>query len=211
MQTLLRSVDEPGWLADAVEFLRRHQPIVIPTDTVYGLAALAADHIAVERIFTVKERPPDRPLPVFPASLERTEEVVELGDRGRRLVETFWPGALTVVARRRMTFNSRGLLGQNTVGVRLPDSAPVLELLAAAGEPLAVTSANRSGAGSVATAPEAVAALDGLVPLVIDGGVLAGQESSVIDITRGLAVLLRDGAIDADRLSRALGEPVARE
>ncbi len=204
MNTELIAASDPASLDRVAALLDAGEVVGIPTDTVYGLAALAEHEPAVRRCFAVKERPPDRPLPIFPASVNDAGAVVELGPSGAALAARFWPGALTIVAPLAAGFSSAATLGLPTAGVRLPAHTWVLALLARMGRPLAVTSANRSGAGSVSTAAEVLSELDGLVPLVVDSGRAGGLESTIVDITSHDAGFLRLGAIPQEEVERCL-------
>lgn len=209
MQTQICAGDDAECLARASDSLLRGEIVALPTDTVYGLAAVATNKGAVQRVFDVKGRPPERPLPVFVASVELAAGVAVLGVLGQRLAAAFWPGGLTIVAERAEGFVSAALLGGSTVGVRIPDCAPALSVLRRCGVPLAVTSANRSGSKSLTTAAEVARSLDGLIPLIVDGGRLPGMESTVIDITTRPAQILRPGVIPRTALEAVLGAPVA--
>ena len=209
-ETVVLAAEDPRALECAVALLEDGQVVAIPTDTVYGLAAIAENDDAVSRIFALKDRPPDRPLPIFPVDCGQAGDVADLGAGGRALASTFWPGALTIVARRAAGFRSAALLGYETVGLRLPADDFVLALLRRVGRPLAVTSANRSGAGSVTTAAEVVDRLAGLVPLVVDGGAGSGADSTIIDITAQPARLLRAGDVPLDAVRAVLAAAAVR-
>lgn len=204
MRTEAVAAREASSLEHAAALIEAGEVVAIPTDTVYGLAVLAESEPAVARCFAVKDRPPDRPLPIFPASISAIGAVVELGPRGTRLAQCFWPGALTIVAPIARGFSSAATLGLPTAGVRLPSNEWVLALLARIGRPLAVTSANRSGAGSVSTAAEVRAGLDGRIPLIVDGGPAGGLESTIVDITKDQPAILRQGAISYVEVERCL-------
>ena len=188
----------------AVAALDAGEPIVIPTDTVYGLAVRPDLAEAVKRIFEVKERPEERALPVLGADAEMLEAVARFDDAARRLSGTFWPGPLTLVLTRAAGFDhDLGGVADGTVAVRVPDFGPTLELLARTG-PLAVTSANRSGAPPAVTVKEARAALGDAIEVFIDGGRVGGAPSTVLGLAAEPA-LLRDGALGRGALEEVLG------
>jgi L-threonylcarbamoyladenylate synthase len=179
---------------DAAEAaLRAGATIVLPTDTVYGLAALASSTDAVARIYELKDRPP-LPIPVLVDSLEQARALVATTDAAERIARTFWPGPLTIVLPRR---DARG-----TLGVRCPDHDFVRSLAARVG-PLAVTSANRHGVPTPRSASEAAASLAGDVALVIDGGNCDGVSSTVVDATGPDLVMIRVGPILEEQLRQA--------
>lgn len=183
----------------AVAALRLGRLVVVPTDTVYGVAGLPRAHGAVAAIFSTKGRPEDRPIAVLAASVQDLEGIVILDDRARRLAERFWPGPLTIVLPRAPLF-SHDIGGDNspTVGVRIPKHEVALELLSRTG-PLAVSSANRSGAPPATTIEEARTALGSSVAVYVDGGRCAGDVSSVVSLVNEPEVL-REGAIPADQI-----------
>jgi L-threonylcarbamoyladenylate synthase len=176
------SVDE------AAEVLTGGGVVAVPTDTVYGLAALADDPTAVELLFALKHRPREVQVPVLVADVAQAQSIAVVASSAvERLLAAFWPGALTVVLDR--------LDGSGTVGVRCPASAVVRQLCRAVG-PLATTSANVHGEPPLTTAV-AVTAQFGESLAVIDGGLCDGVPSTVIDCTDGAGpVLLRAGGVD---------------
>ncbi len=184
-------------IADA---LRAGEPIVLPTDTVYGIAALAADAPAVEGIFSAKKRPVDTRIAALVADLSQAHELVELPAEGRRLAETFWPGALTIVAPRRSGCDL-AVGDESTVGVRCPDHPLVRELARRVG-PIAATSANRHGQPTPTTAAD-VAVVFPKILMVIDGGPIDGSASTVVSVVDGVEVL-REGPITAADIDAAL-------
>jgi L-threonylcarbamoyladenylate synthase len=174
---------------------------VIPTDTVYGLACDAFSPDGVEALLTAKGRGRDMPVPVLVGSAGTLDGLVyQLGDVGRRLVEAFWPGGLTLVTRHQPSLawdlgDTRG-----TVAVRMPLHPVALELLALTG-PLAVSSANRSGMPPATTADEAEQQLGDAVAVYLDGGPSGDPvPSTIVDLTGDVPRLRRAGAIDLHRL-----------
>ena len=183
-------------VAAAAEALCRGEAVGVPTDTVYGLAADAADADAIQQLFELKDRPSERRIAVLVADLAGAESLVELTARARRLTECFWPGPLTIVAPRRP--DSPPHLGTGTtIGVRLPDD-DIMGAIAASG-PLAVTSANLHGGPTPSTA-EGVAELFPALRLVIDGGPRPGASSTVVDMTGSTPTVLREGPIGLDEI-----------
>ncbi len=169
--------------------------VLLPTDTVYGLAALRRSAPAVDRLYELKGRPAAVPIAVLVASYEQALELVAPpSDAVRRLVEAYWPGPLTVVLAARD--------GGPTIGVRCPDHPFVRDLAARVG-PLSTTSANRHGAPTPSAAADAAAALTGEVGLVIDGGVIAGTASTVVDGTDDALAVLREGPISPEQVRQA--------
>lgn len=184
---------------EAIAALERGEVIVMPTDTVYGLAARPDVPGAVAGIFAIKQRPREKPLPVLAAHIDALRDVVEVDERARRLADAFWPGPLTLVLPRATAFTcDLGGSSSRTVGVRVPALDAALELLHRTG-PLAVTSANRSGSPPAATMDEARTALGRDVRVFIDGGHVGGAPSTVLELAPRPRVL-REGALSREEL-----------
>ena len=183
-------------MTDALDALRQGSVVVIPTDTVYGLACLPDRPGSVRKIFELKGRPDEKPLPVLGDGLGSLHGVAEFDDRAVRLATSYWPGPLTLVLPRAPGFTyDLGGDGTATVAVRVPANEVVLELLAASG-PLAVTSANRSG-DPPATSIEEAREIFGAGPAAyVDGGPCRGEPSTVLSLV-GAPTVLRDGPLAA--------------
>lgn len=181
--------------------------VAFPTETVYGLGAVAASTEAVERIFAAKGRPSDNPLIVHIAHREQADELAaEISGLERRLMERFWPGPLTLVLPLRPgAVSPLVTAGLDTVAVRMPDHPLALRLIAAAGAPLAAPSANRSGRPSPTTAQHVMEDLGGRIAGVLDGGPAGiGLESTVVRVdNEGRIHVLRPGGVTAAELRAA--------
>lgn len=193
----------PEALERAVAVLRAGEAIVVPTDTVYGLAALPSVAGAVDRLFALKGRPADMPIAVLVAGLEQTEALADLSSTARRLAEAFWPGPVTMVLPRRPGVDLPLGEPHQTIGIRWPDH-PVIAALAAEVGPLATTSANRTGQPTPEGAADAAAALTGPVGAILDGGPCAGTASTVVDLTGSEIRVLREGAVTEGEVRAAL-------
>jgi L-threonylcarbamoyladenylate synthase len=196
-------------IEDAAKALRGGELVVIPTDTVYGLAARPDDPVATARIFAAKRRPRDLSLPVLVPSLVAARAVASFDDRADRVASVLWPGGLTLILLR--TEASRAWeLGANadSIGVRVPRHPLALALLELTG-PLAVTSANLSGEPPARTCDELHAVFGDQVAVYLcrdDGG--EGVASTVLDLAHGDARLLRSGALDAEEIAQLMGPGV---
>lgn len=194
-------------VASAATALRAGQVIGIPTDTVYGLAVDPFVPGASARVFTAKRRPRGVHLAVLVSGVDQALSLVgDVPPAARRLIDAYWPGALTLVLRRR-----EGLaidLGDDaaTVGVRCP-AHPLSRALCAAAGPLATTSANLHGEPPLTTAPEVADTFAGRVGLVLDAGPCAGIPSSVVDCTGDEPIVLREGAVSAGEVQGAARGP----
>jgi tRNA threonylcarbamoyl adenosine modification protein (Sua5/YciO/YrdC/YwlC family) len=175
---------------DAVAALQRGEVIVVPTDTVYGVASLPA---STARLFEVKERPTDVALPVLVADRAQAESIAVFSPRAAQLADEHWPGGLTIVLPRAPGFDADlGGTDASTVGVRVPDHE-VPRAIARRVGPLVTTSANLHGRPTPATAADAARELG--VAVWIDGGVLGGAPSTVVRVEGDSVVVLRQGAI----------------
>ena len=195
---LLARVDE------VVEVLESGGVVVLPTDTVYGLAALASSPAAVERVFALKGRQADVPIAVLCASTAQALALADPVPGVEQVADRFWPGPLTLVLPRRAGVDLR--LGEptHTIGLRVPDHELVRAIAERVG-PIATTSANRHGAPTPATATAAAASLVEPPDLVVDGGRLEATASTVIDATQTPWAVLREGAIGGAEVLRIAG------
>lgn len=186
--------------------------VVVPTDTVYGLAAALSHSEAVEAIYRVKQRPIDKPIALLVDSIEDVESVAaSIPAVARALMDQFWPGGLTLILPRRPDVPDVVAAGGPTIAVRMPAHPVPRALARRLGQPLPTTSANKSGKPSPRTAEEAAREIGDEVSLILNAGPAPGGiESTVIDPTRTPPVILREGAISADALAAALGTPVVR-
>ena len=187
-------------MTDVVDALRAGAVVVIPTDTVYGLACLPRIPAAVQRIFELKGRPGDMPLPVLGDGVGALEDVAVFSDRAAELARTFWPGPLTLVLPRARGFTYDLGGDDSTVGVRVPQNAVTLEVLGETG-PLATTSANRTGEPPTTGVVEARAIFGDDVAAYVDGGPCRGLPSTVLSLV-GPERVLREGALSVTELGK---------
>lgn len=184
------------------------QPVAVPTETVYGLAADARDSTAVARIYAAKGRPDFNPLIVHVPDLAAAEGLGVFGDAERALASRFWPGPLTLVVPQTADcpVASIATAGLDTIAIRVPGHRAMQALLAATGAPLAAPSANASGRVSPTRAEHVLASLDGRIALVIDDGpTMAGVESTIVRVRDGAVEVLRPGPVTAAMLAEASG------
>lgn len=194
-------------LAVALEALEQGHPIVLPTDTVYGVGVIPSVPGAVEALFQAKRRTETNPLPVLGDGVDSLAAVVQFDDVALEFARRFWPGPLTLVLRRAHGWNHYlGGSDRDTVAVRVPKCEIACELLARSG-PLAVSSANRSGGEPATTVAEAREALRGFVDVYIDGGTRSGAASTVLSLV-GPPTVLREGRIPASQLSPRGSSPL---
>ena len=193
-------------LAEAEAALRRGELVVMPTDTVYGIAAEAFDPVAVDGLLKAKGQGRDMPPPVLVGTVRAAMALVmDLDDAGKDLIEEFWPGALTIVCRSSPTLVWDLGDTKGTVAVRMPLHQLALDLLKRTG-PLAVSSAKLAGTPTLpCTVAEAAAQLGDSVTVYLDGGPCPGDvPSTIVDLTGTVPRLLRQGVIPADRLREVI-------
>lgn len=209
MQTLVESISKQS-LAHAAQLLQAGEVVAFPTETVYGLGANALDTTAIEKIYTAKGRPSDNPLIVHIASQEQLEQLVSaIPERAKILIQSFWPGPLTLVFPKSKIVPDIITAGGETVAIRWPSHPVALDLIRKSGVPIAAPSANLSGKPSPTKAEHVFEDLHGRIPLILDGGPTdIGLESTVLDVSGEMAVLLRPGKISKEELEEILGEEV---
>jgi L-threonylcarbamoyladenylate synthase len=195
-------------IAKAAELLLGGELVAFPTETVYGLGALATDDKAVARIYAAKERPTFNPLISHVPHVEAAFELGEFSADALKLAARFWPGPLTLVVPRWSTCDVSLLAssGLPSLAIRVPQHPIALELLRAVGKPVAAPSANPSGRISPTTAQHVRDALGDKVSMILDGGPCAvGVESTVVSFLEGKATLLRPGGLAREIIEVALG------
>jgi len=193
--------------------LRQGGIVAFPTDTVYGLGAGANIPQAVERVYQVKERPQNMALPLLLAHTSQISEVAEFVPQvAWLLADKFLPGALTIVLYKAKSISDIITAGGKTVAVRVPAHSVPVALAQGLGAPVVGTSANLSGKPSALAAGEVYSQFGDNIDLVIDGGRCpGGRESTIIDVTGKVPVVLREGAISMEELQQVCGEIVFRE
>jgi L-threonylcarbamoyladenylate synthase len=200
---------QPSEIARAVDLLAAGQLVAFGTETVYGLGADACNPDAVAAIFAAKQRPRFNPLICHYARADTAFAHVQPNEIARRVADSFWPGPLTMVLPRRPDCPVALLAGAGlaTLAVRVPAHSVAQRLITAFGGPLAAPSANRSGALSPTSAQHVLAGLGGRIAAVIDSGQCrVGLESTVIDLTGPIPVLLRPGGVSLESLQAAIGQ-----
>ena len=191
-------------IQSALEILQSGGIIAFPTDTVYGLGALAFNNTAIESIYTAKNRPIEKAIPILIADIDDLEMVAsDVPDMARIFASRFWPGPLTCVVPKKQTL-PLAVSATSTVAVRIPDHQDARALLRVTG-PMAVTSANISGQASPSTAQEVYDQLNDRIPLILDGGrTYGGVPSTLVDCTGEKPVILREGPVSLSELLAAL-------
>jgi L-threonylcarbamoyladenylate synthase len=198
-------------LREAALLIRAGEPVAVPTETVYGLAADATDSQAVAGIYSAKGRPSFNPLIVHVADMEMARRLADFSPQAERLAARFWPGALTMVLPVRADSGLSPLVmaGLPTVALRLPAHPAMRALIRESGRPLAAPSANRSGSISPSRAEHVLASLNGKIRMILDEGPTSeGLESTIAAPEADRIRLLRPGPVTAAMLEEASGLPV---
>ncbi|QUG40490.1 threonylcarbamoyl-AMP synthase [Psychrobacillus sp. INOP01] len=213
MKTTITIVDnlstKQSSYTQAVDLLTKGEVVAFPTETVYGLGAIATSEEAVAKIFKAKGRPQDNPLIVHIGSKEEikafTRDIPKLAEV---CMDTFWPGPLTLILPLKAdTLAKNVTAGHQTVGVRIPEHTIALELLKQLKQPVAAPSANKSGKPSPTKAAHVYRDLEGKIPLILDGGTTGiGLESTVIDFVSEIPTILRPGGVTKEMLEKVIGQ-----
>lgn len=195
-------------ISQAADLLKKNEVIAFPTETVYGLGGNAESDEAVQKIFEAKGRPSDNPLIIHIAEINQLNRFAKnIPENAKILMGTFWPGPLTLVLNKRDGFLSeKATAGLSTVAVRMPDHPVALAVIKESGLPIAAPSANRSGKPSPTTAKHVADDLDGRIAGIVDGGPTGvGVESTVLDCTEPVPVILRPGGITKEQIEKVIG------
>jgi L-threonylcarbamoyladenylate synthase len=208
-------VDDPDFypqmhkfIEEAAGLLRNNELVAFPTETVYGLGGNALADETVEKIYAAKGRPSDNPLILHIADKEQLNSLVrEISPLACALMEAFWPGPLTLVMPKKQGVANRASAGLDTLAIRMPDHPLALALIRETGLPIAAPSANLSGRPSPTTAQHVLQDLNGRIAGVLDGGPTGiGVESTVVDVTGNVPVILRPGGVTLEQITEVAGD-----
>ncbi len=208
METKFKKVDKQGLVvAEAAAVLREGGLVAFPTETVYGLGANALNAEASAKIYGAKGRPSDNPLIVHIAEKNRVYELAEnVPEVAEKLMEAFWPGPLTIIFSKAACIPDTITGGLGTVGIRFPDHPAALALIQEAGVPIAAPSANTSGKPSPTRAEHVWTDMQGRIDWILDGGEVGiGVESTIIDVTGQVPMILRPGFITREMIAQVIG------
>ena len=212
MQTIIKKIGEncidQEIMNEAGELLKSGALVAFPTETVYGLGANALDEKASAKIYAAKGRPSDNPLIIHIADMEKLAYITaEIPQAAIKLAEKFWPGPLTMVLKKSEVVPLGTTGGLNTVAVRMPSHPIALEMIRAGGGYIAAPSANTSGRPSPTLASHVADDMDGIIPMILDGGAVGiGIESTIVDLTEEIPTILRPGFITKEMLEEVVGE-----
>jgi len=192
-------------VSDAVEAFKNGKVIVYPTDTVYGVGVNALDPHAVFKIFKIKERPLNKALPVAVSGLRMVKRLAIITEKAEKLMKTFWPGALTIILRRRSEIPDVVTGGKIGIGLRVPNHIVPLSIIKTLKQPIIATSANLHGNVNPVDVDEVLKQLGERVNLIIDGGRVSGTPSTVIDVLKEPPLIVRKGSITEEMIERIIG------
>ena len=193
--------------SQAVDLLKQGEVVAFPTETVYGLGAIATNDEAVKKIYVAKGRPSDNPLIVHIGTKEELHTYVqEIPEVAVQCMDVFWPGPLTIILQAKPNYFAESVSKLPTIGFRMPDHPVALELLQQLKKPVAAPSANRSGKPSPTKAEHVMEDLNGFIACVVDGGETGiGLESTVLDVTLETPTILRPGGVTKEMLESVIG------
>ncbi|MBL6466102.1 MAG: threonylcarbamoyl-AMP synthase [Peptostreptococcus stomatis] len=212
MKTLIKEIDvnkpDKDLIAVFASMLASGKTVIFPTETVYGLGANALDEEAAAKIYQAKGRPSDNPLLVHVADKEDVYDLVEnIDNRAKLLMDRFWPGPLTIVFKKKDIIPDRTSGGLDTVAIRMPSDQVARNLIRQAGVPIAAPSANISGRPSPTKPEHIIRDMDGRVDGILVGGSCNyGVESTIVDLSGDVAMVLRPGSITLEMLGEVLGQ-----
>lgn len=194
-------------IKEAAKIINEGGTVVFPTETVYGIGADALNDEAVDKIFRAKGRPQDNPLIVHISSFDELNDLAsEIPERAKILADKFWPGPMTMILNKKDALSDKITAGLDTAAIRLPSNEIALALIKESKKPIAAPSANTSGKPSPTEVSHVIEDLMGKVDMIIDGGsTYIGLESTVVDMTMDIPMILRPGGITLKDIKEVLG------
>jgi L-threonylcarbamoyladenylate synthase len=190
-------------IEETVEALKNHNSVALPTDTVYGLAVLYGDLKDLQHLKVLKDRDANKPIPFMVNTVEMMETIAQVDERTKKIVDTFLPGALTLVLPVLPSLDRTYTNGKDTIAIRIPDEPFILQVIEKLKTPLLVSSANQSGQPAALSVEQVQEQLPN-VDVIVSGQCARQQASTIVDCTKEELVILREGPISLEELNRSL-------
>ena len=190
----------------AVDVIKNGGIIVYPTDTLYGLGVNALNSEAVLKVFNAKRRPLNKPLPLVVSGIDMASKLALITKEARKLMNVFWPGALTIILKKKLVVPSIVVSGGTSVGLRMPNHPVPLMIIKMCGFPLIATSANKHGKPNLLGIQEAIRQIGNQVDLILDCGKSGGEPSTIIDLTKMTPRIVRKGPVSKKMLEKEVGD-----
>ena len=190
-------------IEETVVALKNHNSVALPTDTVYGLAVLYGDLKDLQHLKDLKDRDANKPIPFMVNGIEMMESIAQVDERTKKIVETFLPGALTLVLPVSKSLDPTYTNGKDTIAIRIPDEPFILQVIEKLKTPLLVSSANQSGQPAALSVEQVQEQLPN-VDVIISGQCARQQASTIVDCTKEELVILREGPISLEELNASL-------
>ncbi len=187
-------------LEEVVQALKKGKVIAFPTDTVYGIGVVYDQEDALHKLKQAKKRPDEKPIPMMVSSLAQIDEVAEIDSSHKELLETFMPGAFTIVVKRKESVPAYVSNGLDTIAIRMPDDAFVCAIMDALEKPLLVSSANISAQTSCSNSDDVLKQLDGRMDGIVAGYSKSDTPSTIVDLTKDTIRILREGMISKEEI-----------
>lgn len=204
----LRQASSAEVIQTAAKILQEGGLVAFPTETVYGLGGNGLDSAACEKIYLAKGRPSDNPLILHISEIEELDRIVaEVSPQAKALMDAFWPGPLTMIFKKKDIVPAKATGGLDTVAVRFPNHPVARAIIRAAGLPIAAPSANSSGKPSPTRASHVEYDLNGKIDMIVDGGAAEwGLESTIVDVSDEISMILRPGAVTKEMIEEVVGQ-----
>ena len=204
----LRQASSAEVIQTAAKILQEGGLVAFPTETVYGLGGNGLDSAACEKIYLAKGRPSDNPLILHISEIEELDRIVaEVSPQAKALMDAFWPGPLTMIFKKKDIVPAKATGGLDTVAVRFPNHPVARAIIRAADLPIAAPSANSSGKPSPTRASHVEYDLDGKIDMIVDGGAAEwGLESTIVDVSDEIPMILRPGAVTKEMIEAVVGQ-----
>jgi len=199
--------ETPEDIEEVVNLLKKSEPLVLPTETVYGLCARASDDVGIKKVFALKDRPLTVPLTLVISDIDQLKKLVKKpNNEQKKLMEAFWPGALTILFDKSKHVSNLCTAGLSNVGVRLTSHPVLREIIKKVGEPLVAPSANLHGKLASGNIGEVIEQLSGRgLQAALNVPCMNQRESTIVEVEKNKGLIVRSGEVGMDALSQVMG------